>query len=75
MDSARDRQRAQSEVVASAINSLEAADNNLEEMIDKICQRKWEQEVIEKKGKPHAIEWVFSQAQDCYFQKPDPNKS
>ena len=29
---------------------------------------------MEKKGKPHAIGWVFSQAQDCYFVKPDPAK-
>ena len=63
-----------SDVVRQTDGSLYAADKSLDEILQSICQKKWEQEVIEKKGKPHSVHWVFSQAQECYFQKPDPNK-
>ena len=56
------------------VGSLTAAESNLENILHTICEKKWEQEVIQKKAKPHAAGWVFSQAQDCYFIKPDPAK-
>ena len=56
------------------MGSLTAAHSNIEGIIHQICQDKWEKEVIKKKKNPHAVGWVFSQAQDCYFVKPDPNK-
>ena len=58
----------------STTQSFNVADNHLDNILQKICHQGWEKEVVEKKGKPHAIGWVFSQAQDCYFLKPDPAK-
>jgi len=50
------------------------ADRNLEQILHSICQKKWENEVVATKGKPHSIEWVFAQAQDCYFVRADPKE-
>ena len=61
-------------MVTATQGSFESAANNIDSILHKICQKKWEQEVIEKKAKPHACEWVFSQAQDLYFIRPDPNR-
>lgn len=52
-------------------NSFDVADTHLDAILHGICQKKWEKEVVEKKGKSHSIGWVFSQAQDLYFMKPD----
>ena len=59
-------------IVNVSTQSLQAADDNIDGILHKICAKKWEQEVIKKKMKPHSIEWFFTQAQDCYFVKPDP---
>ena len=62
---------ADSKLVAATRGSFDVAHANLDKILTNICQKKWEQEVVEKKGKPHAIGWVFSQAKECYFIEPD----
>ncbi len=42
--------------------------------MQEICKKKWEDEVIEKKGKSNSVGFVFSQAAECQVIKPDPNK-
>ena len=67
--------RYREEQVQVTTQSLTQADASLERIIHKICQQKWETEVVQKKGKKHSINYVLSQAQDCYFVEPDPNKT
>ena len=62
-------------LVKGTLTSFAEAEKNLDKILHGICQRKWEQEVVQKKGKQHATKWVFSQAQDCYFVQPDHTKA
>ena len=54
--------------------SLNEAHQNIDNILQQICRKKWEQEVIEKKGRPHSVNWVFGMGQDIQVMKPDPNK-
>ena len=54
--------------------SFGVAHSNIDKILQDLCQKKWENEVIEKKGRPHSINWVFSQGQDVQIAKPDPNQ-
>ena len=54
--------------------SLNMAHQNIDKILDDICRKKWEQEVIEKRGRPHSVNWVFGMGQDIQALKPDPNK-
>ena len=49
------------------------ADQSLERILEKICHNAWEKEVTAKRGQ-HSVAWVFSQAANSYFVKPDANK-
>ena len=60
------------EIVDVATNSLDVADHNIDNILHLICQRKWENEVIEKKGKQNAVGWVFSNNKHCLSLEPDP---
>ena len=74
-ETAEDVNRSQELEFAKTIaQSLQAAEDNLDGILEEICHKKWEKEVVQKRMKPHTVGWVFSQAQDCYFVKPDPAK-
>lgn len=50
------------EPLKQTANSFDVANSNIDKILNTICQKQWEKEVIQKKGKPHSIGWVFNQA-------------
>ena len=54
--------------------SLGVAHSNIDNILQDICRKKWEREVIQKKGRPHSVNWVFGFGQDAQIVQPDPNK-
>lgn len=61
------------ELIQNTCQSLLSAEENIDNILQTICKKKWEQEVVEKKGKSHSINWVFSQGESVQILKPDPN--
>ena len=54
--------------------SMNEAHKNIENILQEICQKKWEKEVLEKRFHPATSEWVFASAQECQMMLPDPNQ-
>ena len=60
-------------VVSEPTQGFHVADQSLEGILEKICHNAWEKEVTARRGQ-HSVGWVFSQAANSYFVKPDANK-
>lgn len=45
--------------------SFEVAGSNIDKLLHAICEKQWEKEVIEKKGKSENARWIFAKAQEC----------
>ena len=58
-------------LVRNTVASFDAAENNLEEIITRICQHKWEKEVLQSKLLPFSTEIVIKNIEKMEKQHPD----
>ena len=58
-------------IVRNTVDSFDAAENNLEEIITRICQHKWEKEVLQSKLLPFSTEIVIKNIEKMEKQHPD----
>ena len=60
-------------VLDEPTQGFQAAEQSIDGILTKICRDAWEKESEVKRGQ-HSVGWVFSQAANAYFVKPDENR-